>query len=50
VSVDLSLGYRVNPLFTVAGHVSNLFDSELREFVASPPIGRLVSAELRVAF
>jgi outer membrane receptor for ferrienterochelin and colicins len=50
VNVDLSLGYRVNPMFTVAGHVTNVFDTEVREFVASPPIGRLVSAEVRVNF
>lgn len=48
VNVDLSLGYRMNKMFTVSGQVTNLFDSEVREFVASPVIGRLFSVELKV--
>jgi len=48
VNVDLSLGYRITQKFTVSGQVINLFDSEVRDFVASPSIGRLFSTELKV--
>ncbi len=50
VNVDLSAGYRINPNVSIAGHVTNLFDSEVREFVASPAIGRLFSTELKLNF
>jgi len=49
VNVDLSVGYRFTPNVALAGHVTNLFDSEVREFVASPSIGRLFSAELKLS-
>ncbi|MBC6605764.1 TonB-dependent receptor [Hymenobacter sp. BT188] len=48
VNVDVSAGYRFNNYFTASAQVSNLFDSEVREFVASPFIGRLYSVELKV--
>ncbi|MBT34155.1 MAG: TonB-dependent receptor [Thalassobius sp.] len=48
VNVDLGLGYHINSNFTVSGQVSNLFDSKIREFTASPFIGRLYSVELKV--
>jgi len=49
VNVDLSLGYRISDKITVAGQVSNVFDSEsVREFIASPYIGRLYQAELKI--
>jgi outer membrane receptor for ferrienterochelin and colicins len=47
-NVDLSLGYKIGKHFTVAGQVVNLFDSKVREFVASPSISRLYSVELKV--
>ena len=50
VNVDLSAGYRLNQKVAIAGHVTNLFDTEVREFVASPAIGRLFSTELKVNF
>jgi iron complex outermembrane receptor protein len=50
VNVDLSAGYRILTGLTVAGHVTNLFDSKVREFVASPAIGRLFSAEMKYSF
>ncbi len=50
VNVDLSAGYRLTPAFTIAGHVTNLLDEKVREFVASPAIGRLFSAELKYSF
>lgn len=48
VNIDLSVGYVVNDMFTVAVNVVNLFGSEVREFVASPAIPRLINAELKV--
>ncbi|GAB3876549.1 hypothetical protein GCM10028824_34300 [Hymenobacter segetis] len=47
-TVDLSAGYRVNSYLTASAQVVNLFDTKMREFVASPFIGRLYSAELKV--
>jgi iron complex outermembrane receptor protein len=48
VSVDLGLGYRITPKITVSASVSNLFDSKkVREFVASPAIGRLIGTEVK---
>lgn len=48
VNVDLSLGYRFGKWVTLSGQVVNLFDAKVREFVASPFIGRLFSLELKV--
>lgn len=49
VNVDLSLGYRVNKMFTVAGQITNLLDNKkVREFVAAPYIGRLYQVEFKV--
>lgn len=50
LTVDLSAGYRLSSRVSVAGHVTNLFDSKVREFVASPPIGRLVATEVKFTF
>ncbi len=47
VNLDIGLGYRVNKNFTVSGQVINILDSDVREFVASPAIGRLFSLELK---
>lgn len=47
-NVDLGIGYKFGKYFTVAGQVVNLFDSEVREFIASPAISRLYSVELKV--
>lgn len=49
VNVDLSLGYRLSDKITISGQVTNLFDSEqVREFIASPYIGRLYQAEIKI--
>lgn len=48
VNVDLGFGYKVTDNFTTALAVTNLFDSEYREFTASPFIGRLYSIELKL--
>ena len=50
VNVDVSAGYRISDNLTLSAQVVNLFDSKVREFVASPFIGRLVSTELTVTF
>ena len=47
-TVDLGVGYRFNDMFTLAGNVTNVFNTEMREFTAAPPTGRLMSLELRV--
>ncbi len=48
VTFDVSAGYRFSPMFRLSGQVSNLFNTEMREFTAAPPTGRLFSLELRV--
>lgn len=48
VTFDVSMGYRINPMFKISGQVTNLFDTEMREFTAAPPTGRLFSLELRM--
>ena len=50
LNIDLTAGYRLRPNLTVAGHVTNVFDSDVREFVASPATKRLFSTELRFTF
>ena len=47
-TVDISAGYHLNSYLTASAQVVNLFDTKMREFVASPFIGRLYSAELKV--
>jgi iron complex outermembrane receptor protein len=46
-NVDLNLGYHLSDNWTVGASVTNVFDSEVREFVASPAIGRLYLLELK---
>jgi len=46
-TVDISTGYKFTNMFSVGGSVNNLFDTEQREFVGSPSIGRLFSIELK---
>jgi outer membrane receptor for ferrienterochelin and colicins len=47
-TVDVSAGYRLSSYLTASAQVVNLFDTKMREFVASPFIGRLYSVELKV--
>ena len=44
---DLSTGYKFNPMLSINGSISNIFDVEQREFVGSPSIGRLFAIELK---
>lgn len=48
VNVDVGIGYHFNDMFTLSGQVTNVFDAEVREFTASPFIGRLYSLELKI--
>ena len=50
VNVDFGIGYRFNENISLSGQVTNLFDAEVREFTASPFIGRLYGAELKFNF
>ena len=50
LTFDLTLGKRVSDGFAVSFQVSNLFDTEVREFVASPAIGRLFISEAKFNF
>jgi iron complex outermembrane receptor protein len=50
VNIDFSLGYHITSQLTISATVVNLFDGEVREFVASPAIGRLISTELKYTF
>lgn len=47
-TMDLSLGYRINEIFTVSAAASNLFNQELREFTASAPTRGLYTMELKI--
>lgn len=44
---DISAGYRFNQMVSLGAGISNLFNTEQREFVGSPSIGRLFSIELK---
>ncbi|MCP9198712.1 TonB-dependent receptor [Gramella sp. GC03-9] len=46
-NVDLTAGYRFSEKWTLGASITNLFDSEVRQFVASPAIGRLYMVELK---
>lgn len=50
VNFDLNAGYRLTNNFTIGASVTNIFDSEVREFVASPTVGRLFLVELKYQF
>jgi len=46
-NIDLNVGYNFNENWNLGVSVTNLFDSEVRQFVASPTIGRLYLVELK---
>ena len=46
-SVDISTGVKLNSTLSLGAGISNIFDTEQREFVGSPSIGRLFSIELK---
>ncbi len=47
VNFDVSLGYRFANNLVISGQLLNVFDADVRDFVASPSIGRLASVELK---
>lgn len=47
---DLNTGYKINKNYSIGIGVSNLFNTQQREFVGSPIIGRLFSFELKAHF
>jgi iron complex outermembrane receptor protein len=48
ITFDLSAGFHLSPTVSVAGQISNLFDAQVRDFAGSPPIGRLLSTEVKI--
>ncbi|MCS6930040.1 MAG: TonB-dependent receptor [Saprospiraceae bacterium] len=48
LNLDISAGYTFKERYTLSAQVVNALGVEIREFVASPPIGRLYSVELKV--
>ena len=47
-SIDMSAGYKFSDMLSGGVNITNLFDTEQREFVGSPSIGRLIMFELKV--
>lgn len=48
--VDANFGYNVNDNISIGINATNLLNASIREFVASPEIGRLLSFELKYNF
>lgn len=46
-TVDLSAGMKLNSTLSIGAGISNIFDTDQKEFVGSPSIGRLFSVELK---
>lgn len=49
-TVDVGFGYRFTPNIQASVQATNVFDAEIREFTASPFIGRLISLGVRAHF
>ena len=45
---DLALGYKFNPMLSVGVNITNLFNTDQREYAGSPSIKRLVMFELKM--
>ena len=45
---DLALGYKFNPMLSVGMNITNLFNTDQREYAGSPLIKRLVMFELKM--
>lgn len=50
VNFDVNLGYRITDGLSLGASVTNIFNTEVREFVASPPVRRLFLVELKYQF
>lgn len=48
VTFDINAGYKFSDALTINAQVTNLFDTEMREFTAAPPTGRLFNIEVLV--
>lgn len=48
LTMDMSIGYRFNEIFTLSAAATNLFNQELREFTASAPTRGLYTMELKI--
>ncbi|MFH4963420.1 TonB-dependent receptor [Gaetbulibacter sp. M235] len=48
VTFDLNFGYKVNDTLTLSFAATNLFNTEMREFTASPPTGALYLLEAKI--
>jgi len=46
-TVDMNIGYNVNDKLSLGANVTNLFNADVREFVASPVMSTLISFELK---
>ena len=47
-SIDLSSGYKINSMLSAGVNITNLFNTDQREFAGSPLIRRLIMCELKV--
>ncbi|WP_034888437.1 TonB-dependent receptor [Gillisia sp. Hel_I_29] len=47
VNFDLNVGYNITENLAIGASITNVLNSEVREFVASPEIGRLFQVELK---
>jgi len=45
---DFSIGYKINEMISAGMNITNLFDTEQREYAGSSLIGRLIMFELKV--
>lgn len=50
MNFDVNLGYELTEGLTLGASVTNILNSEVREFVASPPVRRLFLVELKYQF
>ena len=47
-TIDLAAGYKFNPMLSVGMNITNLFNTDQREYAGSPLIKRLVMFELKM--
>lgn len=50
MNVDLGVSYRFEEHYMASLEVTNVFDSEVRDFVTSPVISRLINLQITVSF
>ena len=47
-TVDLAVGYKFNPMLSLSVNITNLFNTDQREYAGSPLIKRLIMFELKM--